>query len=862
MLSHDGSATSDDIRAPHEADAASIDDDGVDAAAAAAARHGADPAAKYAKPGRFGLFGRARDPDARFCAGAFGDHDDWKTPLVLLVLALAMRFWRITESKIVVWDEAHFGKFASHYLKGEFYFDVHPPLGKMLNGLAGWIGGYNGSFPFESGSTYTDDVAYGTMRVFNALFGAVTIPLAFMTCQQLHMSYWASLAAAIGILCDMALLSISRFILLDSMLLCMTGVALYTLCVFRNFQVRQPLSRHWYFWLLASGLSLGLALSVKWIGLFSVAMVGLHTLDDLWSMLGDLSMSKKTYARHLVSRVGGLIAIPALVYMWAFMLHFTVLTNSGPGDAQMSSLFQAGLNGNTFDKNPLHIAYGSKVSIKNNGRGGALLHSHVQHFPVGSMQQQVTAYQHKDANNEFFIRRAWDTPSGRPANATDPAVVPNWVADERDANDPDAEPQILRDGDIVRLVHAQTGRNLHSHKVNAPITVGDYEVSCYGDKNVGDINDHWRVERVDDVAKPTPGMENAIRSLSTRFRLRHVVLGCLLRSHAVNLPQWGFKQLEVFCQKKEHADPLSLGNLWNIELHENSKLPPGGPGAYKSRFLNDFLDLNVAMWSSNNALTPDADKEPDALTSRPIDWPFGTVGLRMCGWGDDAIKFYLLGHPLLWMGSTLAIVALAALCVVYLCRWQRHYKDWPSSRDNALHRGGYSPLPPKQGIDALGSSDFDDTGPDRHTAASAMHTPADGVPDTPARDGLLRSPRDPMLRFANFYFATKVLLGGWALHYLPFFLMGRVTYLHHYFPAVYFAIMAMMFLIDHGVSRVAAAKALAPAQREATKRLVFAGFSVAIVLIFLYFKDIVYGMHGPAHQWSGRRWLQSWKIHD
>ena len=42
-----------------------------------------------------------------------------------------------------------------------------------------------------------------------------------------------------------------------------------------------------------------------------------------------------------------------MVYMLTFKMHFLVLNHSGPGDAQMSSLFQANLEGNAFAQNPL-----------------------------------------------------------------------------------------------------------------------------------------------------------------------------------------------------------------------------------------------------------------------------------------------------------------------------------------------------------------------------------------------------------------------------------------------------------------------------------------------------------------------------
>lgn len=102
-----------------------------------------------------------------------------------IVLGLLTRFFRISAGKYVLWDEAHFGKFGSHYLKRTFYFDVHPPLGKMLVGLAGYLAGYDGSFEFASGSDYISTVNYVGIRMFLACFSAFSVPFAYLTAVQL-----------------------------------------------------------------------------------------------------------------------------------------------------------------------------------------------------------------------------------------------------------------------------------------------------------------------------------------------------------------------------------------------------------------------------------------------------------------------------------------------------------------------------------------------------------------------------------------------------------------------------------------------------------------------------------------------------
>jgi dolichyl-phosphate-mannose-protein mannosyltransferase len=214
----------------------------------------------------------------------------------------------------------------------------------------------------------------------------------------------------------------------------------------------------------------------------------------------------------------------------------------------MSSLFQAHLRGNDFAESPLEIAFGSKLTLKNYGYGGGLLHSHVQTFPTGSMQQQVTCYHYKDDNNHWVI-------------------TPPWGADPVD---PDGPVQYLTDGQALRLVHSSTGRNLHSHPLAAPVTKENWEVAGYGNASVGDANDIWIVEVVDDTHRSRKdAADGRIHSLTTRMRFRHRDLNCYLRAANAVLPQWGFKQVEVSCVKENNK--RDVHTYWNVESHWNER---------------------------------------------------------------------------------------------------------------------------------------------------------------------------------------------------------------------------------------------------------------------------------------------------
>lgn len=92
---------------------------------------------------------------------------EWKLLLVIVLVAAGIRLFRLSKPNSVVcvfhlssrsrtsylsctsFDEVHFGKFASKYIKTQYFVDVHPPLAKLLITLSAWIFGYDGHFDFK-----------------------------------------------------------------------------------------------------------------------------------------------------------------------------------------------------------------------------------------------------------------------------------------------------------------------------------------------------------------------------------------------------------------------------------------------------------------------------------------------------------------------------------------------------------------------------------------------------------------------------------------------------------------------------------------------------------------------------------------
>ncbi|RCK65694.1 Dolichyl-phosphate-mannose--protein mannosyltransferase 1 [Candida viswanathii] len=407
--------------------------------------------------------GHIRDPQKRLLS----TKEYWMLSS-LLVVAFYVRMYKLSYPNSVVFDE---------YILGTFFMDVHPPLAKMLFGAVGAVGGFKGDLISSQLSS--------------------------------HMPHFLLIIENFNV-------TISRYILLDSPLLFFIAAAVYA---WKKFEIQVPFTFGWYKSLIATGIALGLALSSKWVGLFTVAWVGLLCLYQLWFIIGDLTVSTKKIVHHFFARGFILLGIPIALYLAFFAIHFQLLYKEGDGGAFMTSAFRASLQGNKIPKDIIE--------------------------PVG-LATTITLYPHLDSNNKWLIE---------PFNGTiyNDTFVP------------------LINGMKIRLKHINTGRRLHSHDEKPPVSERDWqkEASCYGYEGfAGDANDDWIVEVVN-YRSQEGDAQVFVKALNTVFRLKHAMTGHYLFSSEVKLPDWGFGQQEVTAasQGKRHL------THWYIETNENKYLP-------------------------------------------------------------------------------------------------------------------------------------------------------------------------------------------------------------------------------------------------------------------------------------------------
>jgi len=145
-------------------------------------------------------------------------------------IGVITRVFRIQFPPTTVFDEVHFGNFTNWYLRGQYFHDIHPPLGKLIHAVIANFAGYKGDYSFEllEGKKYPS-MTYVALRLTPAFFGALCIPLSYLIVRAAYGNHFAASFAAILTACDLMLVIEARHILIDSVLHFFSCLAVFSI---------------------------------------------------------------------------------------------------------------------------------------------------------------------------------------------------------------------------------------------------------------------------------------------------------------------------------------------------------------------------------------------------------------------------------------------------------------------------------------------------------------------------------------------------------------------------------------------------------------------------------------------------------
>lgn len=262
-----------------------------------------------------------------FSASCSGPAAWWPCALLLLTGGLLTRFLAFGAHAEAGMDEIYFSQYISAYFTHRFYFDTHPPLGKLLVAAFATLWDFQPvALDVKWDASFSGHNAE-ILRFLPGLAGALLPAAVLLLAREFGLSLRYALCAAVLVLFDNALIAHSRFIYFDNFLL-LFGIAALTLLLRA---LRRPSAVLFF----AVGILLGMACSVKWTALTFALVVGLRMLWWLWTR----AVTSMAWWRYALAVLAGMSA----VYVAVFFVHFALLTLPGPGDGFMPPEFQQSL---------------------------------------------------------------------------------------------------------------------------------------------------------------------------------------------------------------------------------------------------------------------------------------------------------------------------------------------------------------------------------------------------------------------------------------------------------------------------------------------------------------------------------------
>ncbi|KAK8836895.1 hypothetical protein M9Y10_037421 [Tritrichomonas musculus] len=255
--------------------------------------------------------------------------------LILSSFSLAIHLWMIQNPDYVCFDEVHFGNFTNFYTKSEYFFDIHPPFGKLVMFLIANFSQYKGEIDFEKlyGNQYlTPD--YVILRVTPTIFSSFCSPLIYTAMRYSSFSYSSSFLSGFLVACDTSLLTEHRFILSDGML---HFFSCLFLAYFSYFTSLSPLHEHFFAHLILCGVILGLPCACKNTAWGLMLYTGFVEIIQILQIFPKINYD---FFDEIVTRGSILLGSVVIVHLLSFVIHNLLLLYHGTGTSYLPQMMQ------------------------------------------------------------------------------------------------------------------------------------------------------------------------------------------------------------------------------------------------------------------------------------------------------------------------------------------------------------------------------------------------------------------------------------------------------------------------------------------------------------------------------------------
>ncbi|CAI4058829.1 putative dolichyl-phosphate-mannose--protein mannosyltransferase SKDI_04G5180 [Saccharomyces kudriavzevii IFO 1802] len=371
------------------------------------------------------------------------------------------------------------------------------------------------------------------LRYVSLFLNSSTLAFLFLTLRRINCSYVISTAGLLILSSWGSFKNEGTILSSDSLEWCLFSMIIHNSI---TISIVKFGTTKWFTHFTMLSISLGLAISSKFIGFLTWVFVILTLVLKFDRFIGDVKVTTSQIIKFSTACLLFTMIIPGSIFIlsyWNLLSNFK--TDVPQFSKYMSASFKSYLRGPQMQ--PSRLYYGSTITLRHSDSMVGYLTSHDIPYPSDVDEQLVAlSFEEFDVDNEWVVEH----PTSR-LNFSEIHDISQLTPVEFNQN--------------IKLRHKSTGKLLRASTAKPPISEQDYDlqVSCTkGPEYEGGMDERWDLLLIKagiNDNKNDNTDDKYVKPLRSKIQLYNNGQRCGLLGHDLRLPEWGRFEQEVLCME-------------------------------------------------------------------------------------------------------------------------------------------------------------------------------------------------------------------------------------------------------------------------------------------------------------------------